>query len=311
MENRTKGTDLAQVNVEAIMEHIKVEAASRRGVNETNSPSPPRADDQQTFPEVPLLSLEPIHTTPAFEPKSEGYRLGDFLIFYDHEFVTHAYRGILERPPDDFGYHYYLDRLREGNLNRVEVLGRLRYAPEGRSRKVRVKWLLPYFIVLSFLRIPVLGYLGRLAAGLLRLPALIRNLQNLDSFTHAQLLSLKEHVNLDARQVQAVVNDLAKSSSSAVETLANDLTKNSSAAMQTLANVEILVARLDSELARKVEIDQVDLLQRLKADRDMVAEKTELAHIEKLIENLGLELKSKPGRDVVVEKASWRISKIS
>ena len=277
-----------RLDTQVIMKHIKTEAILQRDVNGRNTPSPPEADTilhERAVPEVRLLSLEPIHTIPAFEPKGDGYRLQDFLLYYDLKFVTHAYRGILGRTPDDHGFHHYLNKLREGKLSRVEVLGRLRYAPEGRSRRVKVKGLLPYFLVLSFLRIPVLGYLGRLAAGLLRLPALIKNLQSLDSFTHAELLALKEHVNLNTRQIQAMLNDLAGQCFASAEALGKG--KADFAGLRQMlalkADRDALALKADrDELALKADRDELVL----KADRDELALKADRLELGPLIADI-------------------------
>ena len=68
-------------DTEVIMKHIRTEAMSRKGANGRNTPSPPEANTilhEQAVPEVRLLRLEPIHTTPAFEPKGDGSAFGIF-----------------------------------------------------------------------------------------------------------------------------------------------------------------------------------------------------------------------------------------
>ena len=52
-----------------------------------------------------------------------------------------AYRCILKRGPDAGGLKYFLNNLRSGKMTKAEILGRLRYAPEGRGKKVKVTGL--------------------------------------------------------------------------------------------------------------------------------------------------------------------------
>ena len=121
---------------------------------------------------------------PQFETR-DRYRVEDFLCFNDHIFVRNAYRGILQRDPDDTGFAQYLEALRSGRLNKLDILARLRYSPEGRARDVSIdglkgaQWRRLY-------RVPVLGYLLELSVGLVRLPKLLASVRQLEAHTAAQ-----------------------------------------------------------------------------------------------------------------------------
>jgi SAM-dependent methyltransferase len=142
----------------------------------------------------------PITAASRFQIKEAGYTVHDFLQYHDAEFLKCAYRGILGRTPDPSGYETYLSALRTACMTRVEVLGRLRYSTEGRDRNVRVRGLLPRLLIDSSFRVPVLGYVGRLVSGILRLPALIRNLQQLDNTLHGQLSAIR--LDMDASRAK-------------------------------------------------------------------------------------------------------------
>jgi predicted SAM-dependent methyltransferase len=69
----------------------------------------------------------------------------------DREFVANAYRRILGREPDQAGLDNFLSQLRSGALEKIEVLGTLRFSAEGRAVGTRVDGL-PSRYFLSVLR---------------------------------------------------------------------------------------------------------------------------------------------------------------
>lgn len=88
-------------------------------------------------------AIEWVPTQPRMQAKRE-YVLGELIEFDDEDFVTNAYLAILRRPPDPAGFAAALHALREGK-SKVELLGKLRWSPEGLDRGVHVDGLLlPY-----------------------------------------------------------------------------------------------------------------------------------------------------------------------
>ncbi|NMC12512.1 MAG: DUF4214 domain-containing protein [Chloroflexi bacterium] len=87
---------------------------------------------------------------PQYQP--QPINVTDLLKYDDEEFINHAYRVILKREPDNSGYDYYLYALKNNRLNKVEILGRLRYSKEGRQLRTKVKGLM-YQYILSTLKI--------------------------------------------------------------------------------------------------------------------------------------------------------------
>lgn len=88
-------------------------------------------------------AIEWTPTHPRIPPQRE-YVLGDLTAFDDEDFVTNAYLAVLRRPPDPEGFAGTLHALREGR-SKVELLGNLRWSPEGLSRGVHIDGLLlPY-----------------------------------------------------------------------------------------------------------------------------------------------------------------------
>ena len=122
---------------------------------------------------------------PEFETK-ESYDVQDFLRYNDQAFVRNAYRGVLKREPDDAGYVQYLEALRSGRLNKIDILAKLSFSPEGRLQNVTVSRLNGRARLRQLYRLPVLGYLLELAASIWRLPRLLANLRKLEAHAAAQ-----------------------------------------------------------------------------------------------------------------------------
>ncbi len=164
-----------EINVDELMARIREEATrqpltqNRGGIAPLDLTSGPFAVALPRSPEPPLLDIQ------------TDYALADFLNFYDAAFIRQAYRGILGREPDAHGLQNYLERLHSGRVSKVEILGRLRYSPEGRARAVRVHGLLLPLIVAVAGRWPVVGYIWRWLAAWLRLPVFIGNFQRFES----------------------------------------------------------------------------------------------------------------------------------
>ena len=122
---------------------------------------------------------------PEFVAK-ESYDVSDFLGYNDRTFVRNAYRGILKREPDDAGYIQFLAALRSGHLNKIDILGKLRFSPEGRAQNVPVSGLKGRARLRQLYRVPVLGYFAELTVSILRLPSLLANHRKLEAHTAAQ-----------------------------------------------------------------------------------------------------------------------------
>jgi O-antigen chain-terminating methyltransferase len=94
----------------------------------------------------------------------------DFLALPLDVFIGEAYRHALGREPDSGGASHYQRMLLRGRLTRMEVLGRLRFSPEGRMRGVPVPGLAIAFLLATAYRVPFAGPFAGLVARALRLP---------------------------------------------------------------------------------------------------------------------------------------------
>jgi O-antigen chain-terminating methyltransferase len=112
----------------------------------------------------------------------------------DRAFVEAAYRVVLGRGPDDAGGGEFVQALRAGVLDKVDILGDLRYSTEGRERAVEIPGLDWRYRLRRLGRLPIVGRIVRWAETLLRLPALIRVAQRHQAAIELASLEAEEHV---------------------------------------------------------------------------------------------------------------------
>ena len=183
-------TNIPEINVDDLMEKIRAEVRHRKERGGTLHRTVPRGNDAPPSSLYAKIDLSKICSLPEpelFEFKEQGYHINDFLKYHDQHFVMNVYRGILRRGPDSEALEYFLKNLRSGKMTKAEVLGRLRYSPEGRAGKVNISGLFWNFAIQSSFRIPVLGYFSRLTVGIANLPLIIRNLQVFEENSFTQL----------------------------------------------------------------------------------------------------------------------------
>jgi hypothetical protein len=101
----------------------------------------------------------------------ETKHVADFISMPVDVFIEAAYGHLLGRDPDPAGEAHYRRALLRGKLTRIEVLGRLKFSPEGRRRGQAVPGLVIAFLLATGYRVPIAGPLAGLAARLLCLPA--------------------------------------------------------------------------------------------------------------------------------------------
>jgi len=141
-------------------------------------PSESESVSQSKLPRLDMPSVFVPH-------EHDDYHLNALLKFHDVDFINAAYTAILKRKPDRVGYHHYLQQLREGHLDKVDIIAALRFSPEGELRNVRVKGLAIPNLIRRLGHLPLVGYLIRLSVGLLRLPVLMHRLRRQEAYSFA------------------------------------------------------------------------------------------------------------------------------
>ncbi len=215
---------MSNINIDEIMKEVKTRAARRQSEQQSVQAKHPDeySPDGQPFMElVPVEFLPHLHSSHLNTGKvlefRDAYSLTDFLSFHDSLFIRNAYRGILGREPDAHGYAHYLSKLRNGDFNKIEILGRLRYSTEGRYLAKPVKGLFIPFVFNIICKIPVAGYAVRLGAGILQLPRIINNIYRYEAFTQGQLYEIKQNAADAQKELAVFLNTAANTINNLIE----------------------------------------------------------------------------------------------
>lgn len=186
-----------EIDVERLMRQIREDAErDRQGlpVNRTAALTIARRAAAFHLPRLP--------EAPAALPRQDRYTLSELLNRHDEDFLRTAYQAILDRRPDANGVNAYLGGLRTGQLSKIDILGRLRFSPEGRERKMAVRGLLPVWLVHTAYRIPVLGDVLAWGMALLRLPRLVRQWSHFENFVMFQHGQQNAQINAALAQLE-------------------------------------------------------------------------------------------------------------
>lgn len=140
------------------------------------------------------VDIKPISFQPDFQTQDE-YHVNDLLKFSDEVFIENAYRALLKRSADPAGRESLLAVLRNGSLNKVDVLARLRYSKEGRGEGVQVRGLFFPATLRTLYRVPLLGYLLNLSVAVVRLPSILKSHRQFEAHMLAHEEILVRHLN--------------------------------------------------------------------------------------------------------------------
>jgi hypothetical protein len=124
----------------------------------------------------------------------DAYHVDELLQYHDGHFIDNVYIALLGRTPFETERAQELDELRGGRASKIEIIERLLASPEAAGRGVRVEGLQsPLMRRLS--RVPVVGYVLRVASALVRLPVLMQHQQQFEVYALAQQQLIADHVN--------------------------------------------------------------------------------------------------------------------
>ncbi|MBA2732999.1 MAG: methyltransferase domain-containing protein [Acidobacteria bacterium] len=138
----------------------------------------------------------PLRLQLEFVPNEDDhYHVSDLLQYHDHTFIWNAYRAILKREPDETGLTQFLQMLRSGRFNKIDILATLRFSPEGKARNVQIDGLARRPLLRRLYRVPVFGYLLEMIVAVARLPVMIRSQRQFESHTLAQQEVLASRLN--------------------------------------------------------------------------------------------------------------------
>ncbi len=175
----------APLTVDEIMRRVRAEVARRQGKPVATQDGTVAADGQSIelphwMPSAPRLAVK------------RDYVLAELLSFDDRDFIDQVYRIVLRRPPDAGGFEHFLQKLRSGQCSKVEILGEMRFSPEGMSRGIHIDGLLVPYTLQRWFKKRFIGRPLRWAYAFLRM----------DQIGHrSQLIQMAQ-----ARESQAIGN---------------------------------------------------------------------------------------------------------
>jgi O-antigen chain-terminating methyltransferase len=259
------------IDVDALMRQIRIDIAGRtarapmssRGSG-TNRPESIAASDGQRMT-LPRLA----ESAPAI-PRKRAYALGEFLVYHDEDFVRNAYRGLLGREPDAEGARRFLDMLRTGNFAKVEILGRIRFSPEGRAAGVRVTGLPVAFAIRTLRRIPILGHALGFVQYTVRLPNIGRNYERLEAIVFLHQLEMRRGVNAIEAEVEVALQRLQDLNAASLDAIAGKVTALERATSASLDDVTEQLESMTARLVAGVDRQEVGALeQRVRSEADI------------------------------------------
>lgn len=126
-------SELPRLDVNRILDQVAEHPLRRRPASAQSVTEPPGST---------LAPSPELWTSTAPElPEKDVYPLWDLLQPDDEDFIHQAYRVLLRRSPDEAGLATFLPALREGRLDKLAILGQLRFSSEGMRHGVPVKGL--------------------------------------------------------------------------------------------------------------------------------------------------------------------------
>ena len=272
------------IDIDEIMLEIKNRAQQRRQnlLRATSQETTPASmpTNQDTAFDLKSASQQILTLPRHIQEKSinnkQSCSLSDYLNLHDEQFIHNAYTGILDRDPDPAGFEHFLSKLRSGELNKIEIVGRLRYSKEGRQLSKKIKGLLlPFFINLMY-RIPMLGYVLRFTAGLVQLPVILKNIVKFESYVQWQFIREEKLINNDQTVIENYLNRTIQSLHTSLERVAFE--KADSHSVTELAHYvrELADRKADQELLSilKEQLDEIN------------ASKVDLNDVEQVRQNL-------------------------
>lgn len=259
-----------RITIESLMDKISEGARQRMSADGdtastlSTSPYSSVAGQEETsldFPALTSPSIAPLTLQPDFEPHPDDqYQLHDLVKYHDRNFVQNAYRAILKRGPDATGYTAFIESLRSGRLNKIDVLARLRYSTEGRAKKVQVRGLFVPAAIRQLYRLPLVGYLLRLGIGLARLPSSVSHQQQFEAHVHAQQQQIAEHTNHLAVMLSRHGREVAHVLTQAADSARADIARQQQ--QHGLLKEQIELLKHEQEAWQAALLERLDAVQR-------------------------------------------------
>jgi len=232
------------VDIDKIKDCIRKEVARYKAAGKEKIFEPDRAFE---------LSPPPFDDTPDPPLTIDGCVNKEQLMqFHGQEFINKAYISILQREPDYQGNAIYLDKLHNGELTKIEILGRLRYSEEGRIKQVKINNLLLPFLLKTFFKIPVLGRGLRIISAIINLPVILQNIQRIENTAIARYELMDERDRMTAEGISKLGRE--------IERLDSDITRNRSELEDEVSVVQADLLTVQADLLKLVKENKIALV---------------------------------------------------
>lgn len=202
--------DMPGVDIDKIKDCIQQEVAQYKAAGKEKS-FEPGPDFESSLPPFDD-TLDLLLTIDGCVDKEQ------LMQFHGEDFINKAYMLILRREPDDQGKAIYLDKLHNGVLTKIEVLGRLRYSIEGRIKQVKINNLLLPFLLKTAFKIPVLGRGLRIISAIINLPVILQSIQRIENTAIAryELMDKRDRITQERisrldREIERLDSDITRS----------------------------------------------------------------------------------------------------
>jgi len=232
--------EMDDLSVEQIMERIRKKLETQR---ETLKKEQLRPSEKEQF-EADLAK--------------ETYEMEDFLKYHDKDFIYFAYKAILKREPDPSGYNNYLFKLRNGELDKVDIVVSLCKSAEGRAKGTKVKNINFYYVKCGIKRIPVISYFLKWLNLFLKLPKVIKNLEVENKYYYG---NLRDHWEKISREVQFKIREIETK----VSDLSHKVTEEGKEVLNKLADLELKSSEVVDKL-KELEVKKIPEI--LEADKE-------------------------------------------
>jgi hypothetical protein len=113
--------------------------------------------------------------------------VGSVLRFDGRDFLRMAYVAVMRRQIDSDGEDVYLHAL-EGGMHKMEIILRLRFSPEGRKQRVRLRGAFVPICDLALSRLPIIGYIYRVLKEIVLLPRTMAEMR-------MRIEKIRDHIN--------------------------------------------------------------------------------------------------------------------
>ena len=192
------------------------------------------AEAERLRTSVPLPRVDPVDdaATAFAAPAVDGierqrldYAIAELTGTDYTAFVEQAFRAILKRPSDEGGREQQLQLLAHGAA-KAEVLGNLRWSPEGHRIGVRVHGLLPRYALAKLGRMRGVGFIVQWALAFAALPLLLRHQRAADTQAAARHGSLLARIDERTGGVQQELAQTRAQFDAAIATHSAELAKH-------------------------------------------------------------------------------------